>query len=68
MGTKILPVEGQVYTNRNGWRYLCEAVTEDGTATMQRVKDGWTMEAHGITQHEDGTIEWDYSPGGRWAV
>ena len=30
MGTKILPVEGQVYTNRNGGRYLCEAVTEDG--------------------------------------
>ena len=68
MGTKILPVEGQVYTNRNGWRYLCEAVTEDGTATMQRVKDGWTMEAHGFTQLEDGTIEWDFSAGGGWAV
>lgn len=68
MGTKILPVEGQVYTNWNGNRYLREAVTEDGAATMQRVKDGWTLEAHGITKYADGTIEWDYSTGGRWAV
>ena len=58
---------GAVYHNRNGSDYLCEAIREPGCYIMKRAKDGWTLEAHTITMYEDGTIEWDYSTGGRWA-
>lgn len=61
----ITPKEGRVYHNRNGRDYLCIG-SEDGAPTMQRVTDGWTLEAHGVVQYEDGTIEWGYSTGGRW--
>lgn len=57
---------GRVYTNRNGSDYLCKAIREPGCYIMERVKDGWTLEAHIITMYPDGTIEWDYSTGGRW--
>lgn len=69
---RIIPEEGKVYENRNGWRYLCVGVpgpqdTSDA-ATMQRVTDGWTLKAHNVYQYPDGTIEWDYSTGGHWEV
>jgi len=57
---------GKVYTNRNGSEYLCKAILESRCYVMERVKDGWTLEAHIITMYEDGTIEWDYSTCGRW--
>lgn len=59
-------IMGKVYRNRNGWDYLCQKNHRSGTVTLERVRDGWTLEAHGICQYEDGTIEWDYSTGGRW--
>ncbi|WNX85814.1 hypothetical protein RWV98_05965 [Agathobaculum sp. NTUH-O15-33] len=57
---------GKVYTNHNGSDYLCKTVREPGCYVMERVKDGWTLEAHVITMYPDGTIEWDYSTGGHW--
>ena len=33
---------------------------------MRRVKDGWTLVAVGVRQHQDGAIEWDYSLAGCW--
>lgn len=69
---RIIPQEGAVYENRNGWRYLCVASpTEkdtDDAATLQRVSDGWTLKAHNVYQYPDGTIEWDFSTGGHWEV
>lgn len=58
---------GRTYTNRNGNEYLCigHAYNGDGSI-MERTKDSWTLTAHGITVYNDGTIEWDYSTGGRW--
>ena len=32
-------------------------------AYMERVKDGWSLAAHGVIQYGDGTIEWNYSTG-----
>ncbi len=61
---KILP--GCVYTNHNGSDYLCKSIPDDNSAVMERVKDGWTLIAHGIQKYGDGTIEWDYSTGGHW--
>ena len=63
---KLIPEIEKIYTNRNGERYFCECVDANGTAVMRRISDGWTLLAHGICQYEDGTIEWDYSTGGRW--
>ena len=60
---------GKIYRNRNGSDYLCKASRDKwhGWHTMERVSDGWTLAAHGICMYEDGTIEWDYSTGGRWS-
>ena len=69
---RIIPQEGAVYENRNGWRYLCVASpTEkdtDDAATMQRVSDGWTLKAHNVYQYPGGCIEWDFSTDGHWEV
>lgn len=35
----------------------------DHAAYMERVKDGWSLAAHGVIQYGDGTIEWNYSTG-----
>lgn len=74
----IIPVIGQIYRNRNGGDYLCtrnqfyfskeqecrSLALGEHTAYMERVKDGWKLDAHGVVQYEDGTIEWNYSTGG----
>lgn len=70
-GSYFVPVVGQVYQNRNGQRYLCQAVEDRGRrgdtcARMRRISDGWTLWAHGPIRYEDDTIEWNYSTGGRW--
>lgn len=69
---RIMPEEGMVYTNRNGYRYLCTAAPDsqgaDQGAVMERVTDGWTLKAHNVYLFSDGTIEWDFSTCGRWAV
>ncbi|MVB10439.1 hypothetical protein CAFE_11280 [Caprobacter fermentans] len=63
-GTTITP--GSTYTNHNGSDYLCKSIPDDNSAEMVRIKDGWTLVAHGIQKYADGTIEWDYSTGGHW--
>ncbi len=76
----IIPVVGQIYINRNGGKYLCtgnlfyenDAQSQravslgEHVAYMERVKDGWSLAAHGVIEYEDGTIEWNYSTGGRF--
>lgn len=76
----IIPVIGQTYLNRNGEEYRCISNMTYGNeerarralslgehwASMVRVKDGWSLTAHGIIQYADGTIEWNYSTGGRF--
>jgi len=67
MERNFVLTRGKVYTNRNGSEYLCKDISPwTGLHLMERVKDGWTLDAHVITMYEDGTIEWDYSTGGRW--
>ena len=71
-GKRIILVEGVVYTDCAGHRYLCiEAPGDsepDGAATLQRVSDGWTVTAHNTHQYPDGHIKWDFSTAGYWAV
>ena len=76
----IVPIIGQVYTNRSGGDYLCtdNKVYEDDEqrqraltlgehwASLKRIKDGWSLIAHGVIQYADGSIEWNYSTGGRF--
>ncbi|WP_050699009.1 hypothetical protein [Anaeromassilibacillus senegalensis] len=63
---RIAPQIGEIYTNRNGDEYLCTNICNE-SVSMERLKDGWTLKAHGVRQYPDGTIEWDYSTGGHWA-
>lgn len=60
--------EGQTYRNRNGSDYLCKQVLPfvSNSTILERISDKWTLDAHGITLYDDGTIEWDYSTGGHW--
>ena len=74
----FVPVEGQIYKNRNGSAYRCtgnetypDAVKEKTAvslgkhwASMVRLTDGWSIRVHGVHQYEDGTIEWNFSSGG----
>lgn len=71
---------GQIYRNRNGGEYRCTGNSlylndaqkqralplGEHIAYMERVKDGWSLIAHGVIQYEDGTIEWNYSTGGHF--
>ena len=73
----IIPVVGQIYRNRGGGEYRCTGnrlymsdeqqrralSLGDHVAYMERVKDGWSLVAHGVIQYGDGTIEWNYSTG-----
>ena len=73
----IIPVVGQIYHNRGGGEYRCTGnrlymsdeqqrralSLGDHVAYMERVKDGWSLTAHGVIQYADGTIEWNYSTG-----
>lgn len=79
-GKYIVPAVGKIYTNRSGGEFRCIYVTHYGDdaleqwvvehgehiATFERVKDGWTLDAHGTQKYEDGTIEWNYSTGGHF--
>lgn len=73
-GTRFDPVKGQVYTNKGGGKFLCQGgihetpftVEKAFSAFMVNVMSGWTFLANGLIQYEDGTIEWDYSSGGRF--
>ena len=63
------PVKGEVYTNANGAKYLCEAdghQDEDGPsiAWMTNIKSGWSMTTKGIVMYDNGEIEWDCSTDG----
>lgn len=74
----IVPVVGQIYTNRNGRDYRCTynaAYSSDDEmkkavalgehrASMIRLSDGWAIEVCGLHQYEDGTVEWRHSNGG----
>lgn len=76
----IVPVIGQTYTNRSGGEYLCIGNKDykneeekqralslgEHWSSLKRVKDGWTLIAHGVIQYVDGTIEWNYSTGGHF--
>lgn len=64
--TQVWLEPGKAYQNHNGSDYLCKTLQEDGTATMERISDGWTLYAHVVRMYPDGTIEWDYSTGGHW--
>lgn len=76
----IIPVAGQTYINRNGGEYRCTGNMSyeskereqralslgEHWASFVRVKDGWSLTAHGVIQYADGTIEWNYSTGGHF--
>lgn len=79
-GEYIIPVVGQIYTNRCGSAFRCtrnrfydseetmrrSLALGEHIASMERVTDGWSLDAHGVILYEDGTIEWNYSTNGRF--
>lgn len=59
------PQPGAGYWNQGGV-YDCISVQDERSAVMQNRKSGWTFTAHGIGMYADGSIDWDYSTGGRF--
>lgn len=60
------PVQGQIYTNKNGICYLCTSIERDkhGRYTRQAEfvsSSGWKLTADCPRQYKDGCIEWDSS-------
>jgi len=63
--------KGQTYKHHsNGCTYLCleEGCWTGGNPTLMDMSGHhWTFEAHDVNVYEDGTIDWWYSTGGRFA-
>lgn len=67
--TKFTPKPGKIYKNAGGGSFRClraEGFIADHNAEMQNTASGWTFTAHGCGIYGDGTIDWDFSTGGRF--
>lgn len=66
---RVKIIAGQRYRNHGdkdgGEKYLCLTSDQSG-ADMRNILSGWTFRAHCINRYEDGSIDWDYSTGGRF--
>ena len=61
------PERGEIYENRGGGTFLCLAGSQTaGRATLWNTASGWTFVAHNCGIYPDGTIDWDFSSGGRF--
>lgn len=62
------PVPNCPYVMANSLQSVvaCVASFADNSAIMVNMKSGWQCMAHGIGMYDDGTIDWDYSTGGRF--
>lgn len=67
--TKFTPTPGSTYKNQGGGTFKClrsGGFMTEYDAVMQNTASGWTFTAHGCGGYEDGTMDWDYSSGGRF--
>lgn len=63
---RFTPERGKTYTNEgDGGSYYC-INGSDQDALLRNIKSGWTFLAHGVGRYADGSIDWDYSTGGRF--
>ena len=65
---RFTPTPGEVYRLQNSSEYkcLCVAANIPHQAILQNTTSCWTFLAKGIGRYENGTIDWDYSIGGRF--
>ena len=65
------PIEGKIYSNKNGIRYLCTSVKyNDNNKYIRQAEfvssSGWYLTADCPRQYTDGHIEWDASYQGHY--
>lgn len=59
--------KGKQYKNKNGTSiFECRDTCPGDAYVLMNLNSRWTFIAHIITMYDDGTIEWDYSTGGRF--
>lgn len=65
---RFTPTPGEVYRLQNSSEYkcLCVAANIPHQAILQNTTSRWTFLAQGIGRYENGSIDWDYSIGGRF--
>lgn len=55
---------GQTY--RTGGGFVIEVKEKTPRGYLTESERGWVQEIHGVWQHPDGHIEWDFSTGRHW--
>lgn len=55
---------GQTYRTSAG--FVIEVKEKTPTGYLTESEHGWVQVIHGVWQHPDGHIEWDFSTGGHW--
>ena len=65
------PSRGAVYRNHGGGIFRCSSNAYSNNwngicARMDNVESGWTFQANGIHRYPDGSIDWNFSTGGRF--
>ena len=66
---RFTPQRGKEYTQLGGGVYRCLSsgwIHGTNNAVMQNVNDKWTFIALGCVIHQDGTVEWMRTFGGRY--
>ena len=62
---KFVPEVGTIYQNHGGGTFKCLSV-RGRTAQFVNINSGWTFVAHECHRYADGSIDWNWSTGGRF--
>ena len=62
---KFVPEVGTIYQNHGGGTFKCLSV-RGRTARFVNINSGWTFLAHECHRYTDGSIDWNWSTGGRF--
>ena len=58
------PQVGRVYRNHGGGEFCC--LRSDRVVSFVNIKSEWTFNVRGPRRYPDGTIDWQWSYGGRF--
>lgn len=64
------PQIGEIYQNHGGGEFICRKswrIGQETRARMENTRSSWSFEARDVRIYEDGSIDWAYSVGGKFA-
>lgn len=60
----FVPEVGKIYQNHGGGTFKC--IQSGAAYSFVNVRSGWTFNVRGPRRYADGTIDWQWSYGGRF--